>query len=123
MYSASGVDVSLHSHRGAACCALTFGSFSIMSKAALACFLVLIPSVVRAQDKKNDWKALYGLREGEKIELIEISMKKHVGTFSTVTEEAIQMREAGSDIGVRKENVARVTALDKSHRLRNSLIF
>src|SRR5215469_2632319 len=94
-----------------------------MRRAALACFLILIPYSVRAQDKKGDWKALYGLRAGERIELLETSMKKHVGTFSTVTDEAIQMREGSDEIGVRKENVARVTVLDKSHRLRNSLIF
>jgi hypothetical protein len=50
-------------------------------------------------------------------------MKKHVGTFSTVTDEAIQMREGSNDVGIPKENVARVTVLDKSHRLRNSLLF
>ena len=94
-----------------------------MRNAALMCFLILIPCSLRAQDKKADWKALYGLRSGEKIELVETGMKKHVGTFSTVTDEAIQMREASNDIGIRKENVARVTVLDKSHRLRNAFIF
>ena len=94
-----------------------------MRKTALACLLILIPLSLRAQDKKSDWKALYGLHSGEKIELIETGMKKHVGTFSTVTDDAIQMREASNDIAIRKENVARVTVLDKSHRLRNSLIF
>ena len=64
-----------------------------MRNAALACFLILIPCALRAQDKQGDWKALYSLHSGEKIELIETSMKKHVGTFSTVTEEAIQLRE------------------------------
>ena len=94
-----------------------------MRKAALVCFLILIPCSLRAQDKKANWKALYGLRSGEKIELVETGMKKHVGTFSTVTEEAIQLREGSNDIGIRKENVARVTVLDKSHRLRNAFIF
>jgi len=94
-----------------------------MRNAALACFLILIPCSLRAQDKHGDWKALYSLHSGEKIELIETSMKKHVGTFSTVTDEAIQLREGSNDIGIRKENVARVTVLDKSHRLRNALIF
>lgn len=89
---------------------------------ALTYFLILLPSPLRAQDKKDDWKALYSVRTGEKIELVEASMKKHVGTFSTVTEEAIQMREGVNDIGIPKENVARVTVLDKSHRLRNALI-
>ena len=94
-----------------------------MRKAALVCFLILIPCSLRAQDKKGDWKALYGLRSGEKIELVETGMKKHVGTFSTVSDEAIQLREGSNDIGIRKESVARVTLLEKSHRLRNSLIF
>src|SRR5712692_1630792 len=93
-----------------------------MRNAALVCCLILIPCTLRAQDKKDDWKALYGLRSGEKIELIETGMKKHVGTFSTVTEEAIQLREGSNDIGIRKENVARVTLLEKSHRGRNALI-
>src|SRR5712692_9406678 len=93
-----------------------------MRNAALVCFLILIPCSLPAQDKRADWKALYSLRAGEKIELVETGMKKHVGTFSTVTEEAIQMREGSSDIGIPKENVARVTVLDKSHRLRNAFI-
>jgi hypothetical protein len=94
-----------------------------MRKAALVCSLILIPYSLCAQDKKSDWKALYGLHSGEKIELVETGMKRHVGTFSIVTEEALQMREGSNDIGIRKENITRVTVLGKSHRLRNSLIF
>jgi hypothetical protein len=93
-----------------------------MRNAALAFFLVLIPCSLHAQDKKSDWKALYGLRSGEKIELVETGIKKHVGTFSTVTDEAIQMHEGSDEIAIPKENVARVTVLDKSHRGRNALI-
>jgi hypothetical protein len=94
-----------------------------MRNAALVCLLILISCSLPAQDKNSDWKALYDLRSGEKIVLIETGMKKHVGTFSTVTEEALQMREGSNDVGIRKENVARVTLLAKSHRLRNPLIF
>lgn len=90
-----------------------------MRTTVLACFLILIPSSLRAQ---RDWNALYGLHSGEKIELVETGMKKHVGTFGTVTEEAIQMREGSSDIAIPKENVARVTVLDKSYRLRNAFL-
>src|SRR5258708_7851100 len=93
-----------------------------MRNAALVCCLVLIPCALRAQNKRDDWKTLYDLRSGEKIELIETGMKKHVGNFSTVTEEAIQLREGSNDIGIRKESVARVTRLEKGHRLRNALI-
>src|SRR5437588_1824360 len=93
-----------------------------MRNAALVCFLILIPCSLRAQNKRDDWKALYDLRSGEKIELIETGMEKHVGTFSTITEEAIQLHEGSNDVGIRKENVARVTVLEKSHRLRNAAI-
>ena len=74
-----------------------------MRTTALAYLLILVPCSLRAQDKKGDWKALYGLRSGEKIELVETGMKKHVGTFATVTDEANQMREGSSDIGIPKE--------------------
>ena len=93
-----------------------------MCKAALACLLVLIPCSLCAHERKADWQALYGLHSGGKIELIETGMKKHVGIFSAVSEEAIEMREGSNDIGIRKESVVRVTVLDKSHRLRNSLL-
>src|SRR6267378_1257164 len=55
-----------------------------MRYAALASLLILLPCPLRAQDKRGDWKALYGVRSGEKIELVETSMKKHVGTFSSL---------------------------------------
>ncbi len=91
-----------------------------MRNVALACFLILVPCSLHAQDKRADWKALYGLRSGEKIELFETGMKKHVGTFSTVTDEAIQMRDGSNEVGIPRGSVARVTVLDKSHRLRNA---
>ena len=71
-----------------------------MRCAAVVCILILIPCSLRAQEKKSDWKALYGLHSGEKIELMDTGMKKHVGTFSTVTEEAIQIREGSNDVGI-----------------------
>lgn len=94
-----------------------------MPRAVLVSLLILVPGLLRAQDKKGDWQALYSLHSGEKIEVVETGMKMHVGTFSTVTEEAIQLREGPNEIGIPKESVARVTQLDKGHRLRNSLIF
>lgn len=62
------------------------------------------------------------MHAGQRIEVVETNLKKHNGTFSTVTEEAIQLREGGNDVGIKKENVMRVTLLDKSHRLRNAFI-
>ena len=41
-----------------------------MCRALLVSLLILIPCSLRAQDKKADWKALYGLRSGEKIVIV-----------------------------------------------------
>jgi len=93
-----------------------------MRKLVITLMLLVTPIVSRAQKLENSWEALNALHAGQKIEIIETNLKKHNGTFATVTDEAIQLREGGSDVGIRKENVMRVTLLDKSHRLRNAFI-
>jgi hypothetical protein len=62
------------------------------------------------------------LHAGQRIEIVETNLKKHKGTFSTVTDEGLQLRETGGDVGIKMENVMRVTQLDKSHRLRNVFV-
>jgi hypothetical protein len=93
-----------------------------MRKVAVTLMVLGIPILARAQKPENSWAALNALHAGQRIEIIESNLKKHSGTFSTVTDEAIQLREGGNDVGIRKENVMRVTLLDKSHRLRNAFI-
>jgi hypothetical protein len=94
-----------------------------MRRTGLLCLLLMMPGVTHAQARNDSWEAIRSLRVGEKIEVVEGGMKKHTGTFLMVSDESIQMREGSNEIGVRKENVARVSVLDKSHRLRNALIF
>jgi hypothetical protein len=93
-----------------------------MRKLAVTLMLMGTPILSRAQTPENSWAALNALHAGQRIEIIETNFKKHGGTFSTVTDEGIQLREGGSDVGIRKENVMRVTLLDKSHRLRNAFL-
>ena len=89
-------------------------------------FLLFAAPVLAQENKLNpndNFKALNSLHAGQKVEVVETSLKKHTGTFMMVSEEAIQLREATTDVAVRRENVLRVTLLEKSHRLRNILIF
>src|SRR2546426_12765708 len=81
------------------------------------------PSASRAQTPQDPWEALNRLHAGQKIEVVEKSLKKHVGTFMAVSAEAIQMREGGADDAIRREDVLRVSLPEKRHRLRNMLIF
>jgi hypothetical protein len=94
-----------------------------MRKFSIVALLLGVPLVSRAQTAHNSWAALNALHVGQKIEVVETNLKKHSGAFSTVTDEAIQLREGGADVAIDRENVMRVTLLEKSHRLRNALIF
>jgi hypothetical protein len=93
-----------------------------MHKFALIAILLGVSLPSRAQTTQNSWEVLNTLHSGQRIEIVETNLKKHKGTFSTVTDEAIQLRESGGEVGIKKENVMRVTLLDKSHRLRNVLV-
>jgi hypothetical protein len=93
-----------------------------MRKFALAAMILGMPLFSHAQAGQNSWAALNTLQAGQRIEIVETNLKKHNATFSTVTDEAIQIREGTGDVGIKRGDVIRVTVLDKSHRLRNSLI-
>jgi len=69
------------------------------------------------------WQALNRLHAGQRIEVVEMDLKAHRGTFVAISAEAIQLREGTTDEPIRKENFRRVTLLDKGHNARNALIF
>lgn len=93
-----------------------------MRELALIAMLLGMPVLSHGQTNGNSWDALNTLHAGQRIEVVETNLKKHKGTFSTVTDEAIQLREGSSDVGIKREDVMRVTLLDESHRLRNAFI-
>lgn len=93
-----------------------------MRKFALIAILLGMSLPSRAQTAQNSWEALNTLHAGQRIEIVETNLKKHKGTFSAVTDEELQLRAGGVEVGIKKENVMRVTLLDKSHRLRNILV-
>ena len=93
-----------------------------MRKFALIATLLGMPLLSRAQATQNSWSALNTLHAGQRIEIVETNLKKHHGTFSTVTDEMLQLREASGDVVVKREDVMRVTLLDKSKRVRNALV-
>ncbi len=94
-----------------------------MRKLLIGVCLLAVPCVSWAQKKQASWENLKALRAGEKIEVVEMSLKMHKGTVVTVSEETLNFREGATNQIIKKENVMRMTQLEKSHRLRNALIF
>ena len=79
-------------------------------------FFLALPAALGAQTQQRQWADLSGLKVGQEIDVIESSMKSHGGTFVAVTDEAITLREKGSDVSVKRENVARVSTASGARR-------
>lgn len=85
-------------------------------------FFLAIPAVLCAQKQKGQWSDLNGLKVGQGIDVAESNMKSHGGEFVAITEEAITLREKGTDVSVKRENVARVSTASGARRGEHAVI-
>jgi hypothetical protein len=68
-------------------------------------FLLGIPALLSAQNQKVSWS----LRVGQGPAVIESSMKHQSGEFVAVTDELLTLKGSGTDILIKREDVARVS--------------
>jgi hypothetical protein len=87
----------------------------------LICF-VGVPCGSLAQTDQSSWANLSKLKTGEKIEIVEMTSKKHLGTFMDVSDSAISYRDRGGEQSIPKQNVRTVKLAENKERLRNALI-
>jgi hypothetical protein len=85
-------------------------------------FLLLVPALALAQSAKDSWGNLKQLRAGQKIEVVDTSMKSLRGPFVSVSEEAITLQVGKSQECIERAKVVRVSVRDNSHRARNMLL-
>ena len=82
----------------------------VTSRTCLILVLFLgLPAALCAQKTKDAWSNLNLLKAGQGIEVIESNMKSHSGRFVTVTEESLSFQEKGSDVSMKRDNIARVS--------------
>src|ERR1700724_4346789 len=81
-----------------------------------------LPAVLGAQTQQGSWSNLNRLKAGQGIEVIESSLKRHGGKFVTVTDELLTVRENGSDVSVKREDVLRVSTSSGPKRGAHALI-
>ena len=84
--------------------------------------LLLIPGFGLAQSSHDNWDNLKQLRPGQKIEVVDSSMKSLRGPFVSVSEEAITLQVGKSQESIERAKVVRVSVRDTSHRTRNMLL-
>jgi hypothetical protein len=94
-----------------------------MPRASTLLFLFLgMPAALCAQTQHRSWSSLNNLKAGQGIEVIETSMKQHAGRFVAVSDELLTLREKGSDVSLRREDVARVSTSSGAKRGEHALI-
>jgi hypothetical protein len=94
-----------------------------MPKASTLLFLFLgIPGALCAQTQHGSWSSLNNLKAGQGIEVIETSMRQHAGRFVAVTDELLTLKEKGSDVSLKREDVARVSTSSGAKRGEHALI-
>ena len=84
--------------------------------------LLLVPISGISQSPQHDWENLKELRPGQKVEVIDNSMKSFQGPFVSVSREAITLKVGKRQESVERANVVRVNIRDTSHRKRNMLL-
>ena len=85
-------------------------------------FFLGLPAALGAQTQQGSWSNLNRVKAGQGIEVIESSMKRHAGKFVTVTDELLTLKENGSDVSVKREDVARVSTSSGPKRGEHALI-
>ena len=90
-----------------------------------ALFLICVLAVSRgaiAQNDQGSWANLGGLHTGQKIQIVELSSKKHTGDFESISDSAILIKESGGESSIQKQDVRSVKLMRSNRRLRNTLI-
>jgi len=68
------------------------------------------------------WDNLNALRAGQNIQIVEVTSKKHLGSFVNVSDTAISFREAAGDRTLQKQDVRSVRLSKSNRRLHHTLI-
>lgn len=85
----------------------------------LICVLAM-PGAALAQTPAS-WENLSALRGGQNIQIVEVTSKKHLGSFVNFSDTAISFRESSGDQTLQKQDV-RSVRLKKGRGLRRTLI-
>jgi len=79
-------------------------------------------STALAQPSQASWTNLSGLRAGQNIRIVNSTSKKHSGTFTSVSDQAISYKETSGEKSIQKQDVRSVKLTANNHRLRNTAI-
>ncbi len=89
---------------------------------ALMLFLSACTRFTVAQSPQNDWGTVKQLRSGEKIEVVDSSMRSLAGKFVSASDDAVVVETKNGQQSIQRAAVVRVSIRDSSRRTRNMLL-
>jgi hypothetical protein len=85
-------------------------------------FVVGLPAALGAQIQQDPWSKLTRLKAGQGIEVIESSMRNHNGKFVAVSDQALTLQEHGSEVSLKRAEIARVSTSSGPRRGEHAVI-
>jgi hypothetical protein len=95
---------------------------AVVRKLFLLICVLGVPCAALAQTDQASWSNLSGLRPGQKVQVVEMTSKKHSGLFAGVSDAAISYKVTTGEQSIQKQDVRAVNLMENKHRLRNTLI-
>lgn len=84
-------------------------------------FAVFFPLLAAGQASQDSWDSLKQLQVGQKIEVVDMSLRSVKGSFTGVSDAAISIHTGGTEVSLERAKVLRVSARG-GKRGRNALI-
>lgn len=81
-----------------------------------------VPGLASAQAEEGSWESLSQLRAGQKIEVVDMNLKSHKGSFLAVSEEVVSLRVNKNDVAIQRSEVLRVSVRGKRNRWASALV-
>ena len=84
---------------------------------------IVLCSAATAQDTNADpWGALGQLNAGESIQVVRVTLESQDGNFQSISDEALFFRVGQAERSVSRQNLLRLTVIDRSRRKRNTML-
>jgi len=94
----------------------------VLSRLPICAAVVLCASATAQDSDLDQWGALRQLNAGQKVQIVQITLESQTAIFQRLSDEAIFFRVDQQERSVTRQNLLRLTVIDRSKRRRNIVL-